>query len=116
VLERVAPNGFAHLPRHQAWSSVLWSAAMIAGHLGTADVAREIYDLLAPCSGKLVYPGLHVFDSMASTLGVLAATFGDVELADRHFAEAEALELQIDAPNLLARTRARRRGVLRLDV
>ncbi|MET0420701.1 MAG: AAA family ATPase [Acidimicrobiia bacterium] len=115
VLERMAPNGFAHLPRHQAWSSVLWSAAMIAGHLGDEVRARELYDLLEPCTGKLVYPGLHVFDSMASTLGVLAATFGDAALADRHYADAEALEAQIDAPNLLARTRARRAGTLRLD-
>jgi class 3 adenylate cyclase len=115
VLERMAPNGFAHLPRHQAWSSVLWSGAMIAGHVGAVDRAREIYDLLVPCTGKLVYPGLLVFDSMASTLGVLATTFGESDLAERHFAEAEELEAHIGAPGLLARTRARRRGVRRLD-
>ena len=108
VLRRLAPNGFAHLPRHQAWSSVLWSAAMIAVHLGDEqEVAAEIYDLFRSCTGALVYPGLHVFDSIPSTLGALAATLDRDADAQRHFDAAEALELHIGAPNLLARTRAR---------
>jgi hypothetical protein len=46
---------------------------------------------------------------------MLAATLGRDEDAARHFDEAEALEATINAPNLLARTRLRRSGVLRLD-
>jgi hypothetical protein len=115
ILDRLARGGFANLPRHQSWSSMLWGASMMSGHLGDATLAEELYDLFSSCDGKLVYPGLTVFDSIPSTLGVLAATLGRGEDAERHFAEATELELRIGAPGLLARTRARRAGRLRLD-
>ena len=115
VLDGLAAGGFANLPRHQSWSSVLWAAALMAAHLGDTGRAEELYDLFSRCPGRLVYPGLHVFDSVPSTLGLLAAALGRHEEADAHFADAEQLEAAIPAPNLLARTRARRAGGLRLD-
>ncbi|MET0628548.1 MAG: AAA family ATPase [Acidimicrobiia bacterium] len=115
ILDGLASGGFANLPRHQSRSSVLWSASMMAVHLGDRERAAELYDLFVTCPGKLVFPGLHVFDSIPSTLGMLAATLDRDDDAARHFDEAEALEAKINAPNLLARTRLRRSGVLRLD-
>jgi len=115
ILDSMAANGFVNLPRHQSWSSMLWAASLIAAHLGDTERAAELYDLFTPCSARLVYPGLHVFDSVASVLGLLAAALGRAEDAERHFDVAEQLEASIPAPALLARTRARRRGVYRLD-
>src|SRR5215510_5928420 len=115
VLDHLATNDFADLSRHQAWSSSLWASAMMAAHLGDTARAAALYDLFGSCSGKLVYPGLHVFDSIPSTLGVLALVIGRPDDAARHFDEAEVLEARIGAPYLLARTRARRAGALRLD-
>jgi hypothetical protein len=115
MLDSMAANGFVNLPRHQSWSSMLWAASLIAGHLGDTARAAELYDLFEPCSARLVYPGLHVFDSVASVMGLLAAVQGRADDATRHFDAAEQLEASIPAPALLARTRARRRGVYRLD-
>jgi hypothetical protein len=115
VLDELARDDFAHLPRHQAWASMLWSASLIAAHLGDRARAQVLYDCFSSCGGQLVFPGLLVFDSIPSTLGVLAATLGRDDDARAHFDAAEQLESRIGAPNLLARTRARRRGVLRLD-
>jgi hypothetical protein len=46
---------------------------------------------------------------------MLALTLGRQDAADAHFDDAERLESSIPAPNLLARTRRRRSGILRLD-
>ena len=89
---------------------------MIAAHLGDVERAGELYELLSSCEGKLVYPGLLVFDSIPSVLGLLAATLGRPADAPLHFEAAVELETSIGAPGLLARTRARQRGVHRLDV
>ena len=116
VLDGLAEPGFANLPRHQSWSSMLWAASLMAAHLGDTARARELYDLFAAGPARLVYPGLNVFDSVPSTLGLLALTLGDDDdAAERHFDDAEQLESSIPAPTLLARTRARRAGHLRLD-
>jgi class 3 adenylate cyclase len=115
VLDGLAEPGFANLPRHQSWSSMLWAASLMAAHLGDRERAAELYDLFAAAPARLVYPGLNVFDSVPSTLGLLALTLGQRDAADRHFDDAEQLESSIPAPNLLARTRARRTGQLRLD-
>ena len=77
--------------------------------------AAQLYDLFTACPARLVYPGLNVFDSVPSTLGLLALTLGRRDVAHAHFDDAEELEASIPAPNLLARTRARRGGRLRLD-
>ena len=114
VLERLAQGNFATIGKNQVWSSIVWAAALIAGHLGDQERAQELYDLLAPYESQLVYPGLVCFDSIGSLLGVLALTCGRADVADAHFARAEALEQTIGAAALLARTRRRRSGKLRL--
>lgn len=115
VLDSLAAPGFTNLPRHQSWSSMLWAASVIAAHLGDTTRAAQLYDVFTRCPARLVYPGLNVFDSVPSTLGMLALTLGNRDAADAHFDDAEQLESSIPAPNLLARTRARRAGQLRLD-
>jgi hypothetical protein len=115
VLDGLAAPGFADLPRHQSWSSMLWAAAVIAAHLGDTDRAAQLYELFDACPAQLVYPGLNVFDSVPSTLGLLATTLGRHAEAEAHFDAAEQLESSIPAPSLLARTRARRAGRRRLD-
>ncbi len=110
VLDGLAAPGFTNLPRHQSWSSTLWAASLIAAHLGDTARAEQLYDLFTACPARLVYPGLNVFDSVPSTLGLLALTLGRHDVAHAHFDDAEELEASIPAPNLLARTRARRRG------
>ena len=115
ILDRIATDGFRHVPEHQAWSSILWAAAVIAVHLEDQERASQLYAILLPYEDHLVFQGLVVFDSVASTLGMLAASLGRDDIAAAHLARAAVLEATIDAPLLAARTRARQAGTLRLE-
>jgi len=59
-----------------------------------------------------VFPGLVVFDSVAATLGALAAALDLPDDAARHFDRAVRIAEAIHAPLLAARTRARRDAAL----
>jgi len=108
VLDKLAADGFAHIPEHQTWSSVSWAAAQIATHLGDRERAEVLYARLLPYAHHLVLPGLVVFDSVAATLGELAMTLDLPEDAARHFDRAQKIAEANRAPLLAARTRARR--------
>jgi hypothetical protein len=94
---------------------VLWAAAVVAVHVEDHERAARLYDILLPYEEHLVFPGRVVFDSVASTLGMLAASLGRADAASAHFARAETIEATMDAPLLAAMTRHRRNGRLRLD-
>ena len=115
VLDHLAADGFAAVPEHQVWTSVLWSAAQIATHLGDRDRAEKLYARLLPYAHHLVFPGLTVFDSVAATLGELAATLDLPDDAARHFDRALAIAEATRAPLLAARTRERRERLLGAD-
>jgi hypothetical protein len=59
-----------------------------------------------------VFPGLVVFDTVAATLGELAATLDLPDNAARHFDRALAIAEANGAALLAARTRARRERLL----
>jgi hypothetical protein len=70
------------------------------------DRAGEPYELLAPFSAQLAAAGVVVYGSIASALGMLAATLERYEQAEGHFAAAATIEERLGAPLFLARTRA----------
>jgi class 3 adenylate cyclase len=112
VLDHLAVDGFTHVREHQAWTSIHWAAAEIACWLGDRERAELLYARLLPYAHHLVFPGLVVFDSIASTLGELAATLDLPDDATRHFDRAVKIAESIGAPLLAARARARRDELL----
>jgi hypothetical protein len=113
ILDRLAVDGFTRVREHQAWTSIHWAAAEIACNLGDRERAEALYARLLPYAHHLVFPGLVVFDSVAATLGELAATLELPDDAARHFDRAVKIADAVGAPLLAARTRARRDALLR---
>jgi hypothetical protein len=107
-----AQPSFAEVPWDQLRSSVLWTWSLVAAHLRDEPRAAELYDALAPYEDRMIYNGLICFDSVASALGALAQVLGRTDDAERHLTAAVELAGRIDAPGLLARAEARRRGDL----
>ena len=112
VLEKLAVDDFTRVNEHQAWTSIHWAAAELACYLGDRDRAEVLYARLLPYAHHLVFPGLVVFDSVAATLGALAAALDLPDDAARHFDRAVRIAEAIHAPLLAARTRARRDAAL----
>jgi len=73
--------------------------------LGLVDRAAELYEMLAPFSGRVATAGFAVSGSIEWALGRLAATLERYEQAEGHFAAGQEIEASLGAPLLLARTR-----------
>lgn len=85
-LERLDQGGFAHLPRYNGWLNMMALLAEVCAHLGEADRAAALYQLLLPFERRNVVTAQCVFDGpVARYLGILAATSGDWDAAARHF-------------------------------
>jgi tetratricopeptide (TPR) repeat protein len=91
-LAAMAADGLAALPRSSTWTAGMVALVELAAELGDAVVAREAYELLAPFADRPVVPSLGVvcIGSTERSLGVAAATFGDVDAAVRHLDAAVA--------------------------
>ena len=87
------------------WGAVaiacLAAYAQVASHLGDTHAAELLYEKLTPTSGLLAYSVVLALGAMDHHL----ATLSRFELAERHFADAEATHARIRAPAWLARTR-----------
>jgi class 3 adenylate cyclase/tetratricopeptide (TPR) repeat protein len=94
------------IPWEQTWSLAMTVWALVCARLGVVDRAGELYELLAPFSGQVVAAPASAFGTFAWALGVLAATMGRYEEAERHFAAAAEIERRLGAPLFLARTHA----------
>ncbi len=105
--ELALAEDFEAIAHDEAWSLVMMLWADACSLLGTAGPAETIYGLLRPFSGQLAVSGAHVYGSIDFALGALAATLGRWDEAEEHFAAAAKLEMNLEAPLLLARTHAR---------
>ncbi|MFE9642715.1 ATP-binding protein [Streptomyces sp. NPDC006365] len=103
-LDRLRPH-LADLPQDLMWMPVVGLCGEAAGRLGDLPVAERCYDLLAPHAGYYLNGSTAIYGSVARTLGVLAAALGDLDRADRHLAEATAMEERIGALPALALAR-----------
>jgi len=88
-LERLSEDDFAGLPRNFAWLAGMAMLAQVAARLGDAGRASVLLDLLTPFSSRNVVTGdRQCWGSAAYYLGLLAATTGDVDEAERWFEQA----------------------------
>lgn len=104
--ESLASDGFAAAPPNGLWTITMSMLADVCASLGDTRRAEALYDLLLPHSGHLVIVGNFIACSGAVDryLAALAATCGRYEPAEAHFRSALALEEEISAPPLVART------------
>jgi tetratricopeptide (TPR) repeat protein len=90
ALDRLTACGLASIPESSTWLTTMYTVADAAHALGDADVAGEVYSLLAPYAELPVMASLAVvcLGSTHRALGVAALTFGDVERAIVHLESA----------------------------
>ena len=94
AVSALAGQGFASLPQDAMWSTVMTFLATVADLTRRADWAEELYDLLAPQSGRMVLAG-HGIVCLGSTdrvLGALARQLGRHDVAEEHLEAALATD------------------------
>ncbi len=103
-LEERAAAGFAAIPHDQSWLSQLnmWSA--VAAALDNQDAASILYEQLTPWPDRVVVMG-NGWGGVSHYLGLLAATLGNRDAAERHFDGALALHDRLAVPYWSAQTR-----------
>jgi DNA-binding SARP family transcriptional activator/tetratricopeptide (TPR) repeat protein len=104
--EAIAEPGFDALPRDANWLIAVTLLAEVCGALSDAPRAQQLYELLEPYAGRNVIVGRAATcnGSASRLLGILAATVGEWELAERHFAAALELHESMGARPWTART------------
>jgi hypothetical protein len=106
LLDELAPDRFALVPRDVAWFGSLHGICEAAATIGAAEHAGVLYDLLAPEAGRFVVIalGLGCTGSADRYLGALALAAGRVEQAVDHLEQALRAEAALPSPPLLARS------------
>jgi DNA-binding CsgD family transcriptional regulator/tetratricopeptide (TPR) repeat protein len=105
LLERLAANDFAQLPRDDMFVACLAHCSEACVALGDAVHAATIYRLLSPYAEQtLNHPFAVCFGSAQLFLGLLARTAADETAAREHFERAVARNREMRAWPWLART------------
>ena len=105
LLDRLAQNDFAQLPRDDMFVACLVYCSEACAELGDSARAATIYGLLLPYADQtLNYPRAVCFGSAQLFLGLLAHTAGDDTAARGHFERAVARNREMRAWPWLART------------
>jgi class 3 adenylate cyclase len=99
LLGAEAAVNFAH-PHDLVLVTNLAVWAEVAARLGDRAAAEMLYPQLAPWADQVMYRN----GAVAHYLGVLAAMLGRYGAAEAHFADAQAIHEQLEAPFHLART------------
>src|SRR4051812_34090337 len=104
--EQAAEGGFAAFPRDANWLIAITLMAEVCGALGDATRAEELYRLLEPYAGNNVVVGRNAtnYGNASRLLGLLAATRGEDELAERHYEQAQKMHAKMGARPMYART------------
>lgn len=105
--ERVAVDDFAGLPRDLFWLIGMMLLAEVCCVLGDAARAAVLYELLLPYAGRTMVTGRAVVcaGSARHSLAILATLLGRHDEAERHFADALAMNLRLGARPFAAYTR-----------
>jgi DNA-binding CsgD family transcriptional regulator/tetratricopeptide (TPR) repeat protein len=104
-LARLAAEGIDGY-RDSLWLATLAYLTDASAALGDEKMAAILYPELAPLSGGTVMIG-HLVASYGAAdryLGMLAATLGETETAERHFEAALELNRRMEAPTWVAHT------------
>jgi DNA-binding CsgD family transcriptional regulator len=104
--EYFASNNFANIPRDGLWVTCITYLSEVCAFLGDARHAATLYQFLLPHNGYniLVGPTAACYGAAARYLGMLAATMSCWEEAQRHFADALAMNARMGAKPWLAHT------------
>jgi tetratricopeptide (TPR) repeat protein len=99
VIDRLAADGFARIPRYNGFLVSLALISEACVHLGDVDRAKQLYGLLLPFAERNVSTPQAVFAGPVSRfLGILAALAGKWEVAMSHFGAAREAAVRMNAP------------------
>jgi len=99
--ERLRPT-LTSMPVDTRWLPTVSDAGRLAAAFGDRDVATWCRDRLHPYAAYYVGSVSGYKGSVSHALAVVEAALGDLDAADRRFADAEAMEARIGAPGELA--------------
>ena len=104
--QRLAANDFSDIPRNGLWFTALSYLAEVCIRVGTAHDAARLYTLLEPMDGyNIVASNAAVcYGSAARYLGLLATQLPRLDVAERHFQAALAMNSHLQAQPYLAHT------------
>ena len=106
-LAPIEPAVRADLSRDLLWLSMLFSVSDAAEALESQPVATVLYGVALPFRHlSVLNPGGIYLGSVEHHLGVMAATFGDRDLADCHFNAALEAHTNAGATEWMARTKS----------
>jgi DNA-binding NarL/FixJ family response regulator len=100
------------LPRDLLWMPVVALGGEAAAALGEEEVARRCYDLLLPYAGYYLQSATAIHGAVPRSLGVMAHALGEVDAAERHLADAVAMEDRMGALPCAALSRYQHARVL----
>jgi len=108
ALADLGDGGFTSVARDMNWFTAAAEFSQAVGILGDAERARAAYPLLLPYADRtlLMARAAVCHGPAAAFLGRLAATAGDWDAAEAHFAAGLAASERLGARPLAARTRA----------
>jgi tetratricopeptide (TPR) repeat protein len=89
-----------------AWTTAQVNWAIVASRLNATDAAAALHNNISPYHDQIVYTGATVNASLAHYLGLLDHTLGNLDDADRWFAESMELHQRLGSPLLIAYTNA----------
>jgi hypothetical protein len=105
IFERLAADGFARVRSYQNYPAALAWLARVCTFLRDVARARQLYPMLLPYADQNIVLGADSQACLGSThryLGLLAATTGDVDGAERHSLAAIAMNERMGARPVLA--------------
>jgi DNA-binding CsgD family transcriptional regulator len=107
IIEQLAVEDFAVLPRAFAFTYMLSLLAEACGCTGNASMAATLYRMLVPYTGGtvMVVTGVVCRGAVSHYLGLLASVMRRWEDAARHFDDALILHERMRSAPLLASTR-----------
>jgi DNA-binding SARP family transcriptional activator/class 3 adenylate cyclase/tetratricopeptide (TPR) repeat protein len=106
LLDTDVSANFSGLPFDPMWTSFMSLYAHVAETLGDRRAAIQLVELLEPWREQIATSGAGIWGgSIAHPLGLVLATAGRHDEAEKAFAEAAAVHEHIGAPILLAQTR-----------
>jgi DNA-binding winged helix-turn-helix (wHTH) protein/tetratricopeptide (TPR) repeat protein len=107
AFEQLCVRDFASIPRDNYWLFAMTNLARACVALGDSFRAERLYRQLRPFAGRIavVAHGAGCLGSVSHFLGLLAAAMGELDAAEEHLEEAEAVHRRLGARLLLAHTR-----------
>lgn len=105
--DRLAQDGFTAIPRDMFWLPAMAIVSQVCVNLGDPQCARELYGLLVPFRERNMMLGTVAtsWGSTARTLGALAMTMGQPDVAVRDYECALARNAKFGSELWLAHTR-----------